>query len=112
MTTPAPFTTLEWRIIGRDDSGYFDGFVPVFGQRDAIQFKYYPSEDYLIESISDHWPVQRLLWFTHGFYRVTLRGTDILITDLRMGLEGNYVFNFKVAENSETEAIPTTSIQM
>jgi len=112
MTTPAPFTTLQWRIIGRDDSGYFDAFTPVFGQQDSIQFTYYNSEDYLLENISEHWPVQRLLWFTHGFYRVTLRGTDILITDLRMGLEGNYVFNFKVAENGFNETIPTTSVQL
>lgn len=112
LSTPAPFTTLQWRIIGRDNAGYFDGFLPVFGADESIEFTHYPSDDYLLEGISDHWPVQRLLWFTHGFYRVTQNGSLILITDLRMGLEGNYVFNFKVAERQTDEIIPVTSTQL
>jgi inner membrane protein len=109
MSTPAPFNTLEWRIIGRDESGYFDAFIPVFGTSGTIVFNHYDSDDHLIDGISDHWPVQRLLWFTHGFYKVTLRGGDILITDLRMGLEANYVFNFKVAETGVAGTMPVIS---
>ncbi|MDC1528660.1 metal-dependent hydrolase [Gammaproteobacteria bacterium] len=112
MSTPAPFNTVVWRIIGRNDEGYFDGFLSVFGQADSLQFNYYGSDDYLLDEISDHWPVQRILWFTHGFYKVTLRGGDVLITDLRMGLEANYVFNFKVAESNDSETIPVTSVQV
>jgi inner membrane protein len=110
MTTPAPFNTLVWRVIGRNEEGYFDGFTPVFGNGDAIGFTHYDSDDQLLTTISEHWPVQRLLYFTHGFYKVTLRGRDVLITDLRMGLETNYVFNFKVAETSGARATPVTSV--
>ena len=110
MTTPAPFNTVVWRIIGRDAEGYFDGFTPVFGQDETIKFNYYDSDDHLLSEISDHWPVQRLLWFTHGFYKVSFRSGDIFITDLRMGLEANYVFNFKVAETREAQTIPVTSV--
>jgi inner membrane protein len=111
MTTPAPFTTLEWRIIGRNETGYFDAFTPVFGSTEDIMFNHYSSEDYLLESIDTHWPVKRLHNFTHGYYKVSRRGSDILITDLRMGLEGSYVFNFKVAEFSGAEIVPVISIQ-
>jgi len=109
MTTPAPFNTLQWRIIGRNANGYFDAFTPVFGDPENIQFDHYGSDDHLLDEISDHWPVQRLLWFTHGFYRVTQRRGAILITDLRMGLEANYVFNFKVAETTNGTLVPVTS---
>ena len=112
MSTPATFNSVVWRIIGRNDEGYFDSFLSVFGQADSLQFNYYGSDDYLLDEISDHWPVQRILWFTHGFYKVTLRGGDVLITDLRMGLEANYVFNFKVAESTGSETIPVTSVQV
>jgi len=112
MSTPAPFNTVVWRIIGRNDEGYFDGFLSVFGQADSLQFTHYGSNDYLLDEISDHWPVQRILWFTHGFYKVTLRGSDVLITDLRMGLEANYVFNFKVAESTDNKIIPVISQQV
>ncbi len=110
MTTPAPFNTVVWRIIGRDTEGYFDAFTSVFGQDEAIEFNHYDSDDHLLSEISDHWPVQRLLWFTHGFYKVSFRSGDVFITDLRMGLETNYVFNFKVAETREAQTIPVTSV--
>jgi inner membrane protein len=110
MTTPAPFTTLDWRIIGRNEAGYFDAFTPVFGAAEDIVFNHYSSEETLLETIVDHWPVMRLQYFTHGYYKVSRQGNDILITDLRMGLEDSYVFNFKVAEFSGTEVNPVTSI--
>ena len=110
MSTPAPFNTLVWRIIGRNKSGYFDAFIPVFETDSAIEFSHYHSNDLLLEPISDHWPVQRLRWFTHGFYKVSLQGKSVLITDLRMGLEANYVFKFKVAENDISGPTPVTSV--
>jgi len=112
MTTPAPFNTAVWRIIGRDDDGYFDGFYSFLPDSAPIRFNHYPSDDGLLDTISEHWPVQRLLWFTHGFYRVSLQGGDILITDLRMGLEANYRFIFKVAETSVLGTVPVTSTQL
>lgn len=108
MTTPAPFNTLQWRIIGRDAQGYFDAFMPVFGSARDVSFTHYRSNDDLLEDISDHWPVSRLKYFTHGFYSVTRRGNDILVTDLRMGLEANYIFNFKVAEVRNGDTVPIT----
>lgn len=110
MTTPAPFTTLTWRLIGRSEEGYFDGFIDVFAEQGEIEINHYASEDHLLNGIRDHWPVTRLANFTHGYYSVTQRGNDILITDLRMGLEANYVFVFKVAESDGNDILPVTSI--
>jgi inner membrane protein len=108
MSTPAPFNTLVWRIIGRMEGGYFDAFLLVFGNNAPLKVNYYPSEDALLDELSDHWPVQRLVWFTHGYYKVIQHGKDILVTDLRMGLEGSYVFNFKVAETGPGGIRPVT----
>jgi len=110
MTTPAPFTTLEWRLIGKGDEGYFDGFIKVFGDEQEIRINHYVSEEHLLTGIRDHWPVTRLVNFTHGYYSVSQRGNDILITDLRMGLEANYVFVFKVAESDGNNIQPVTSV--
>ena len=110
MSTPAPFNTLVWRLIGRNDDGYFDGFISVFGNEETIAINHYDSDDTLLNGIRDHWPVTRLINFTHGYYSVSQRGNDILITDLRMGLEPNYVFVFKVAESEDSNVLPVTSI--
>jgi len=112
ISTPAPFNTFVWRIIGRVDNGYFDAFIPVFGQTGELDLEHYTSEDELLADIEDHWPVARLMRFTHGFYSVNLRGNDVLVTDLRMGLEANYVFNFKVAEISNNSISPVTAIML
>ena len=110
MSTPAPFNTLEWRIIGRDETGYFDAFTPVFGASSPMTFTHYPSDDFLLEPIREHWPVRRLRAFTHGFYRVARQDESIYITDLRMGLENSYRFNFKVGEIRATGTVPVTAL--
>jgi inner membrane protein len=45
-----------------------------------------------------NWQVERLKWFTHGFYKVSQNSPAVVISDLRMGVEGSYVFNFKVGD--------------
>lgn len=110
MSTPAPFNTIVWRIIAMDETGYYDGFYSVLDKADDIEFTHYPSDNSLLTGIESHWPVKRLKWFTHGFYKVSLLDGDILMTDLRMGLEPNYVFQFKVAETSNPHPVPVTSV--
>ena len=42
--------------------------------------------------------VQQLEWFADGFNRADVIADKLVITDLRMGFEGNYVFQHLVAE--------------
>lgn len=98
MSTPTPFNTLLWRIIVKTEHGYYDGFYSVFDKSLEISFRYYRSDEYLLSSIEDHWPVKRLQWFTHGFYKVYQDHGDVVMADLRMGLEPLYRFSFKVGE--------------
>lgn len=106
LTTPAPFTTILWRTLVMSEGGYYDGFISVLDTDRNIDFTWYADEKNLLEGIDDHWPVQRLRWFTHGFYSVRRSGRDIIMTDLRMGLEPTYAFNYKVAEVSNPHPIP------
>ena len=67
------------------------------------------SPERLLDGLDRHWPAQRLKWFTQGFYSVERLGNAIVITDLRMGLEPNYVFSFKVGQMGNPHAIPSKS---
>lgn len=98
FTTPAPFNSLLWRAVVRDHGAYYEGYYSVFDDPGAIRFTRYPSEDALLESLSDHWPVTRLIWFSKGFYSVSNDADRVVISDLRMGVEPNYVFRFQVGE--------------
>ena len=109
LTVPSPFNTVLWRVLVMDDDKYYEGFYSLFDPTRNIEFTGHPSDPQLLKGIEKHWPVQRLHWFTHGFYSVQQLLDDIVITDLRMGLEPNYVFRFKVGEMGNPNAIPTAS---
>ena len=75
---------------------------------DEIRFSHYPSHRSLLVGIEDSWAVQRLQWFSRGIYAVSLQRQDIVISDLRMGVEPHYAFNFKVGEISNPHAKAVT----
>ena len=95
-----------------DEKGYYEGYYSLFDKTDSIQFRQHPADPGLLQGLEQHWPVKRLQWFTHGFYAVRQMKKDIVITDLRMGSEPYYVFQFKVGELANPHPIPTKSEQV
>ena len=112
LTVPAPFNTLLWRVLAMDDHGYYEGYYSLLDNTADLVVKHYPSNGKLLEDITDHWPVKRLKWFTHGFYSVRQVQNHIVITDLRMGFEPTYVFRFIVGRIDDLRGIPTRSRQI
>jgi inner membrane protein len=52
--------------------------------------------------------VRELAWFNHGFMRTRVDGQELVLSDLRMGLEPDYNFSFVVAkrEGQQWRSIP------
>jgi len=99
LSTPAPFNTLLWRFVAMQADGYHVGYHSVLDGTQHIRFTRYESRPDLLAPLADNWHARRLQWFSHGFYRVSQPSqTELMITDLRMGVEGAYVFSFKVAD--------------
>jgi inner membrane protein len=113
LTTPSPFNTLLWRIVATDEQGYYEGFYSLLDEDRDIRTQRYASRPSLLQGLERHWPVARLQWFTKGLYSVSQRGDDVVMTDLRMGLEPDYVFRFKVAEigNPHPRPVPDQRIE-
>ena len=105
-TSPAPFNSLLWRAVVMADNGYYEAWYSLLDASNDIRFNYYPSERNLLDGIEDYWPLQRLQWFSRGIYSVARIQDDIVISDLRMGVEPNYVFRFKIGEISNPHARP------
>jgi inner membrane protein len=112
LTIPGPFNTLLWRVIAMDDEGYFEGFYSLFDHARDVKVTRYPSDRSLLQEMANHWPVKRLQWFTHGFYGVEQFQNDIVMKDLRMGMEPFYVFQFKVGEVGNPHVTPTRHKQI
>jgi inner membrane protein len=106
LVLPGPFNTLLWRLLVMDDTGYREGWYSLLDKRRDIQFTTHASSPELLRGLEDHWPVQRLRWFTKGFYSVARIGDDVVISDLRMGWEPEYVFRFQVGKFGNPHAHP------
>ena len=97
ITSPAPFTTLLWRVVGIDKDRYFETYISLFDQNTELFVDFYPRNLVLMAGIENHPPVVKLRWFTKGYYAFSTVDDYVAMTDLRMGSEPDYVFRFKVA---------------
>lgn len=98
LTTPSPFNTVLWRVLGMTESGYVEGFYSLIDNDSEVNFNSYTSSNSVSENIKNSWTVDRLLWFTKGFYKTELKDNLLVITDLRMGVEPIYFFSFSIGE--------------
>jgi inner membrane protein len=108
LTTPTPFNTLLWRVVATDSRGYYEGFHSLLDEDSEIALSHYRGHPQLLEGLENHWPVQRLQWFTKGMYSVQQQGDAVILTDLRMGLEPDYVFVFKVGRIANPHPRPVS----
>ena len=105
ISTPAPLTTLLWRVVVMSDNKYYEIYASVFDSSDEITLNAYNTTPALLSSINDEWGVNRLKWFTKGFYSVQEDNKNIVLSDLRMGSQCNYVFNFIVATKKDDQIL-------
>ena len=112
FTTPAPFNSLLWRAVVMNETGYYEGYYSILDEDERIEFTQYYSDENLLEGIEDYWPVQRLKWFSKGFYAVEQEQGSVVMSDLRMGVASSYVFRFKVGEISNPHAAAIEPVRL
>jgi inner membrane protein len=109
FSVPMPLNTLLWQVVVMTPQGYLIGEHSLIADRKPIQFRSYPSDTVALESARQTVPaLQRLLWFNHGFMKASVDPQGrLVVADLRMGQEPDYVFQFVVArrEGDRWEAI-------
>ncbi len=100
FVTPTPLNTVAWRIVVMqgDGNGYSEGFYSFLDEDRKITFDRFPSQGALKPQLADNWALQRMAWFTHGFYALREDKGQAILSDLRMGQEPGYVFQFALAQ--------------
>lgn len=107
LVSPSPFNTLLWRIIAMQaDGDYYEGYYSLLDGHSHATIYRYESQSELLADLWSHWPVERLRWFTKGFYKVWQDNGSVVISDLRMGAEPGYVFSFVVAQKGNPHLRP------
>ena len=105
-SSPAPFSTLLWRVVGINNDQYFETYYSLFDGEAPLSVDLQPRNLTLLNGIESHSPVVKLKKFTKGYFAMSEKNGHVAMTDLRMGSEPDYVFQFKVAKLNNTHATP------
>ena len=108
---PIAFNSLVWRVLAKTPDGhYYEGVSSLF-DREPPEMQRQPlnlEAAKVLEGVPLH---ERLRWFTDDWLRYDVVGEALVVTDLRMGIPGNYTFRFNMASRDEaghwTAGIPT-----
>jgi inner membrane protein len=110
MVTPTAFNTVLWRVVAVTPDGYLEGFRSFFDRDPLMRFDIYPRGEALYDAVRDTPAVARVAWFTQGLFKLSERDGKVIISDLRMGQEPYYSFNFVVGQRQSPTiaAVPPT----
>ncbi|MBA3478709.1 MAG: metal-dependent hydrolase [Lautropia sp.] len=101
LVTPSPFNSVLWRVLATEGDDYLEGFYSLLDPDRTISFQRHPRGQPLIEQHRDNWYVQRIAWFSRGFFRLRRDGEALLLSDLRMGQEPAYTFTFILVQPTD-----------
>jgi inner membrane protein len=101
LITPAPLNTILWRVVVMRPDGLDEGYYSLLDAGRKIKFERFKSDAQLYEATKNIWAVQRMAWFTHGFFKMQEKDGKAILTDLRMGSEPDYVFSFELAQRQD-----------
>ncbi len=100
-TLVAPFPlSLLWRTVVQSDDAYYEGYSSLLDSEPAIAMSRYENGKAACDQWLTHWPIQRLDWFTRGQFALSIEGDELIASDLRIGVEGSYIFRFVIAERT------------
>jgi len=94
---PMPFNSLLWRGLAIAGDRYANVYVSVLDEGPPAPVHEHPRNMALLDALPDRTPVRKIDAFSHGFFAMTEDGGAVLVRDLRMGIEPDYVFTFEIA---------------
>ncbi len=108
MTAPTVFNAILWRITVEVEDGYQVGYYSLLDTSDDLRFRFLPRNAELIRSLANDEAIQKLLWFSNGYYIITKDCDANIFVDLRFGeiqtdfsRSGQYTFSWKLIENND-----------
>lgn len=111
LVTPTPFNSVLWRVLVIEADSYAEGYYSLLDRNRQVSFDHFARGDALYRQSRENWYVDRIAWFSHGFFRMQRKEGVLLISDLRMGQEPSYTFTFTIPERPQEKAhaVPPTA---
>ncbi|WP_113869331.1 metal-dependent hydrolase [Brenneria salicis] len=95
---PMPLNTLLWRVIAKTPDGYYYESVSSWFDDEQPEWVRLPLNLDVARLLNNAPLHDRLRWFTDDWLRYDIIGNSLVVSDLRMGIAGQYTFRFKMAE--------------
>ncbi|MGD9945792.1 MAG: metal-dependent hydrolase [Burkholderiaceae bacterium] len=106
LVTPTAFNTVLWRVLAMTPGGYAEGFHSLLDRQAQIRFERFAIDPALRGALQQQPGVAQIAWFSQGFFKLSQTGAAARVTDLRMGQEPFYTFNFVVAQRQADAWVP------
>lgn len=113
MTTPAPFSIFLWTGYAEEADSLHAGLYSVFDDDNQINFHSLKQNKELLDPYRGQLPVERLIWFSQGYYAVEKDSARMLFHDLRFGRSDlwltessvPYVWNYELKFNQDSTQV-------
>ncbi|MGQ0801493.1 MAG: metal-dependent hydrolase [Pseudomarimonas sp.] len=115
LATPAPFTTLLWRVLVRTPDGHAEVWYSLRrGGDQPLPLIPIASDAGLRATLPALPALATLQWFSRGYLKAEVVNDRLRIADLRMGAEPDYFFAFEIAEKGADgwQSIAPQRVQM
>ena len=95
LVVPTPFNTVLWRVVAMtpgDD--WYEGFHSFLDAPGPIALTRHRTDQAARERHGGNWYLERIAWFSQGFFDVSETPQGLRLRDLRMGQGDTYTFTF------------------
>lgn len=105
FTTPMPLNNVLWMAIAEDSTGFWVGYYSLFDDDLPTDFRRIPKNHHLLDDVWNTPAVERLRWFSRGYFTVSTSDDQLYVHDLRFGPsdfgvgdaeEATYLFTFRL----------------
>lgn len=105
MTVPVVASNVVWYGVAKNEEGLYIGKYSEVTPNE-IQFDFFPTNEYLLKDL-DGWLVDRLKWFSQGYYIVAENNGIIRLYNMQCDMQGVRQYgNFKAPTAFYFEIIP------
>ena len=108
---PTPFNIVGWQVLAVDQSQVTAAITAPFPGCEIRTIARRPRMAAPPETKDLPPSVDRLAWFTDGFYQYRVAGDKLVMSDLRIGFSPSFVFSFEVARRVGGEFKGVTPIR-
>ena len=107
-SNPSPFNNVMWYGVADDGENVWIGAYSWFDKDREVAFNQVPKNEELLAPYQGQRPVDRLYWFSKGYFVVEEENGNLFLNDVRfprsdffLDEDGDYVFSFKLIPNPE-----------